>query len=313
MLVNIENLGKVSPTVEKDYWSKDKDYDRLVIVQESASSFKTYISRKPVQAGIELSNRNYWIPFSSLQEDISGQINSLQEILNDYWSNLPNAISFKGSISEVPVGDPQVITLTFSSIKPLQSPANIKIYKNNVLFVNQNITSNTFIVNDSVNMQTVYRCVVTIDGFVYCGSWEVLQAIPFYVGAGITYTDVIDDEDCKYDGVGDIARSYQITAESNDDYFYIIYRSDRILGRVTMNGFDIPMDSLSLITINNISYFVYVSSNKYAAGTYFINIGNNVNIDNPAIGDMKFDSTRHPAIPLWWNGNAWVNANGVMV
>lgn len=54
------NLGKVSITVEKDYYDSAKEYDRLVIVQERGSGF-SYISRKPVPVGTLLNNREYWI------------------------------------------------------------------------------------------------------------------------------------------------------------------------------------------------------------------------------------------------------------
>lgn len=66
----IEKLGKVSVTVEKDYHSSEKEYNKLTVVEEQGA-FKTYISRKPVPVGIELTNREYWIPFSSVLESIT--------------------------------------------------------------------------------------------------------------------------------------------------------------------------------------------------------------------------------------------------
>lgn len=60
MLEKIENLGKVAMTVEKDYYSPDKCYDKLTLVQDK--NLGTYISRKPVPANKELTDRNYWIP-----------------------------------------------------------------------------------------------------------------------------------------------------------------------------------------------------------------------------------------------------------
>lgn len=60
MLEKIENLGKVAMTVEKDYYSPDKCYDKLTVVQDK--NLGTYISRKPVPANKELTDRNYWIP-----------------------------------------------------------------------------------------------------------------------------------------------------------------------------------------------------------------------------------------------------------
>ena len=58
-----EKLGKVSITVEEDYWDIKKVYKKLTIV-ERQSTGTTYLSRKPVPAGISISNRKYWIKFS---------------------------------------------------------------------------------------------------------------------------------------------------------------------------------------------------------------------------------------------------------
>ena len=69
MIIQTEHLGKVSVTVEKDYHNINRCYDKLTIVEEK-NEFRTYISRKPVPSGIELTDRNYWIPFSSLERQI---------------------------------------------------------------------------------------------------------------------------------------------------------------------------------------------------------------------------------------------------
>ena len=61
-----ENLGKVSVTVEKAYHSVDKEYDKLVVVEEEGQ-FRTFISRKPVPVGTELTDREFWLPFSSVK------------------------------------------------------------------------------------------------------------------------------------------------------------------------------------------------------------------------------------------------------
>ena len=65
----IEKLGKASVTVEKDYHSSKKEYNKLTVVEEQGA-FKTYLSRKPVPVGIELTNREYWICFSGVLESI---------------------------------------------------------------------------------------------------------------------------------------------------------------------------------------------------------------------------------------------------
>ena len=65
----IKKLGKTSVTVEKDYHNSKKEYNKLTVVEEEGA-FKTYLSRKPVPVGIELTNREYWIPFSGVLESI---------------------------------------------------------------------------------------------------------------------------------------------------------------------------------------------------------------------------------------------------
>lgn len=87
MRLQIEKLGKVAVTVEQDYWSKDKDYDKLTIVQVK-DAYATYISRKPVPAGIEITDRNYWIPFSSLQEEITINYNDFKATTSEELHNI---------------------------------------------------------------------------------------------------------------------------------------------------------------------------------------------------------------------------------
>lgn len=65
----IKKLGKTSITVEKDYHSSKKEYNKLTVVEEQGA-FKTYLSRKPVPVGIEITNREYWIPFSGIKESL---------------------------------------------------------------------------------------------------------------------------------------------------------------------------------------------------------------------------------------------------
>lgn len=93
MQLQIDKLGKVSVTIEQNYWNKNKDYDKLTIV-EKEGTFGTYISRKPVPAGTMLTNREYWIPFSSLKEDIvvdyNKFLNEYKTILDEHKTTLDN-------------------------------------------------------------------------------------------------------------------------------------------------------------------------------------------------------------------------------
>lgn len=115
------NLGKVAVTVDGD-WDNTKDYDKLTIVLDR-SVYKTYISRKPVPAGTVLTNMNYWLPFSSLTEEIAldytsfidnytGQLDTLYELFNTTKEE------FESVINSVEAGN-MAVSQTFGNIQTI--------------------------------------------------------------------------------------------------------------------------------------------------------------------------------------------------
>ena len=134
MKPKIDYLGKVSCTVSKDYWSSEKDYDKLTIV-EKEGVFGTFISRKPVLAGTPLTNREFWIPFSSVKESIVLDYNSFKDKydkqLNDYKISLSDVISRLKTLEE-----------SKTDIDDLIEIANTALYKaNNALTAVANINN----------------------------------------------------------------------------------------------------------------------------------------------------------------------------
>ena len=82
MKQQIVKLGKVAITVDKNYWAITKDYDRLVMVKRQSTGV-IYISRKPVPAGIEITNRDYWLSFNIGGADSTTVVNLVQEFGGD--------------------------------------------------------------------------------------------------------------------------------------------------------------------------------------------------------------------------------------
>ena len=72
-----QDLGKVAITVEKNYWNAIRAYDRLVIVE--VMGVGCYISRKPVPAGIQYDNREYWIKLVNSSGGGGGSVNIVTE------------------------------------------------------------------------------------------------------------------------------------------------------------------------------------------------------------------------------------------
>lgn len=128
MKPKIDYLGKVSCTVSKDYWSSEKDYDKLTIV-EKEGVFGTFISRKPVLAGTPLTNREFWIPFSSVKESIVLDYNSFKDKydkqLNEYKIYLDDVIARLKVLEE-----------SKTNIDELEEIANTALYKANNALTN---------------------------------------------------------------------------------------------------------------------------------------------------------------------------------
>lgn len=114
MQLQIDKLGKVSITVEEGYWDINKDYDKLTVV-EKEGTFGTFISRKPVPAGTVLTDREYWIPFSSLKEEIiidyNQFINKYQPIIDD----IVNRLDQESRLSK------NIIPITYKELAMLRS------------------------------------------------------------------------------------------------------------------------------------------------------------------------------------------------
>lgn len=98
MQTQINKLGKVSITVDKDYWDINNEYDRLTIV-EVEHKYCTYLSRKDVPSGIDISDRNYWIPFSSLTESVAEDIRKFKTEITNRVTELSNNIPEVENIS----------------------------------------------------------------------------------------------------------------------------------------------------------------------------------------------------------------------
>lgn len=147
MRLQIERLGKVAITIEQDYWDIHKEYDKLTIVQVK-DEFATYISRKPVPQGKVLTDRKYWIPFSSLQEDIVIDYN---KFLNDYKTIL----------------DEHTETLKNHNDR-IVSIENIKQYAENLINTSaENINKATETINKAVELvATAERLINTVDNLI---------------------------------------------------------------------------------------------------------------------------------------------------
>jgi len=85
MELNIEDLGNVGIVVED--WNINNSYSPRTITTDY-TSWITYISRKRVPAGIELTNENYWKPIFRLDKTLAFNYETFKKTMTDKMDNL---------------------------------------------------------------------------------------------------------------------------------------------------------------------------------------------------------------------------------
>lgn len=87
MKANQKDLGKVTITCN-GLWHRGIEYERLCLVHDGL--YSSYISRRNVPVGIELSNADYWQPVASLKEEFKTEVGNIRkEIIKSiaYYNN----------------------------------------------------------------------------------------------------------------------------------------------------------------------------------------------------------------------------------
>lgn len=181
MRTQIDKLGKVAVTVEKDYWDINKDYDKLTIVYVE-KEYATYISRKPVPAGTVLTDKNYWIPFSSLKEEIVidynkfldtykpiiDNISELSSLIENNTNTLEVLQTEMGSIGDLAITNNDNINLLLTEISALSNDVQQlerEIEKNNIkLYLKYNNSSfSEFDSNTIITYKVISKVDVTVE------------------------------------------------------------------------------------------------------------------------------------------------------
>lgn len=102
MKAEIEYLGNVSITVED--WYKESAYPARCITSDY-TTWTTYISRKAVPAGTEITNLEYWKPIARLNQEILTDYNTFKEHLLTDLTEYENMLkedyeTYKGNFEE---------------------------------------------------------------------------------------------------------------------------------------------------------------------------------------------------------------------
>lgn len=280
-----EKLGKVSITVEEDYWDINKVYKKLTIV-ERQSTGTTYLSRKPVPIGVSISNRKYWIKFSKWSDipyEITQEFGDSDELvisqrvvtkkINDLQNQINNL--HPGAIGVGIIANPNLIYDDSSSNVTITAKMNdnsiadkIEIKIGETIIGSENNVSE-LVITKILNCTTTIKAYAVQSGFDYYASTKITGTKPYYIGSGTEYNDVINDS-CKQNIKASPIGTYNVTINNNEDYVLFVVPNSMSIDKVTMNGFNFPIESPQIVQIEENTYKIYKSSNTYDAGVITI-------------------------------------------
>lgn len=147
---------------------------------------------------------------------------------------------------------------------------HIAFYGNGVLITEAN-NVDFFEYDFHIDETTVVKCVAKIMGIEYNRQSVITHYSSFWLGCGLTYTDVMNPEHI-IPITHHMRSAYDVTAKAGDHIIIIIGEglAKRFI-RADMNGIEIQFVE-NTITIDDNTYKVFVSENTYQTGTYNIDI-----------------------------------------
>lgn len=231
--------------------------------------------------GIALSNK------CGGRTDIGIHQKALTAMLGKIWEELGRITGrdyFDFSLSVIPTfvysEIPVTFTITADSAGTIGDFELIRIYVDERLVAESHDVA-TFTTTHIVGVSTtsVIRAEAVIMGKTVSKSTSVFNKIPFFIGSGTRYTDIMNDA-CHRELEGTLEGDYDVTVSNTGEKLFIIIpigRKDEFR-RADMNGVTIPgADGFSMEIPFNApvvteQYVVYESQNQYRAGTYNIDI-----------------------------------------
>ena len=129
----------------------------------------------------------------------------------------------------------------------------------------------TLTATTEISDTVVVKCVARILGIEYTKQKEITHYGSFWMGAGSTYSDIMDVEHVipitKH-----MRGAYNLTVANGEHIIIVVGESLREgFIRADINGVEIPFNE-STVTVDDKVYKVFISDNTYAAGTYNIDI-----------------------------------------
>lgn len=207
------------------------------------------------------------------REDIGISQKALTKIIGSIWEAIedPSHHTFDFNLTAVPSVQYQegagTVTITADASGAISNFDSIKIYVNDVLTA-QSSDVRTFVTSAEITENSTIKAEGVIMGKKITKETQVYKMVPFFMGSGQNYEDVMNVE-CQKQFEGTIEGDYDVIISNDGDYMFIIIpiaHKDEFR-RADMNGYEIPTTSTVMT-----DYVVYQSQNTYQAGTYNVDI-----------------------------------------
>ena len=203
---------------------------------------------------------------SMITKDINNIWEKLSEITGEAFNGLSFDVSPKYFISEEPV--PVYISAACGDTKALFE--HIAFYINGIQ-VYEAVGVDSVAFQTEISNTSEIKYVATVLGNEYTGAETVVHYNSYWLGAGQSYQDVMNNEHLIPVTRG-MKGSYDIHFNQGDKLFIILGSALRdMFVRADMNGFESPLTE-EAISVDDSNYSVLTSENAYVEGMYNIDI-----------------------------------------
>ena len=208
--------------------------------------------------------------------DIGITQKSITKSLGAFWEEMETItgkdyMDFKLTVAPVAAYTESAVnvTITADCREAISDFDNIKVYINNTL-VAESSDIEVFTTQQQVNETSEIKAVGTILGKTITKTQTVTKEIPFYMGSGMQYQDVMIPENHKVIE-GTLEGDYDVTVKNEGEYIFIIIPISRKEEfrrcKLDMNGFEIPLEESETQ-----DFIICKTLNQYQAGEYNIDI-----------------------------------------
>lgn len=208
--------------------------------------------------------------------DIGISQKTLTKALGRFWQEMETITGkdyMNFSLSVVPSvvfsEAPATITIKADCSDAISNFDSIKVYVDNVL-IGESSDTEVYTKAHTISETSQVKAVGVILGKTITKTVTAIKEIPFFMGSGQRYEDVMNME-CHKELHGSLEGDYDIVVNNTNDYIFIIipisHREEFRRAKLDMNGFEIPLE-----VTEKPDYIICQTLNRYQAGEYNIDI-----------------------------------------